>query len=214
MDNPRRPVDPDARHVPSEPTPRTGASGDAAVERRAAERLLTEGEETFSLHEEQIIPHKEMRYVGDVEIRTVVEEIPGRVEVDLAREEVEVQHVAVNEYASERKPPWEENGALTIPIYEEQLVVVKRLVLREYLKVRRVATTERQLFEELLRRERLVIDDVAKSGLVHEQYPTDADHAPGAGPVAHVAAEPADDADAKPEREASFLERLGRRVLE
>ena len=72
----------------------------------------------------------------------------------------------------ERREPWEEDGVLIIPIYEEQLVVTKRLLLRERMRVRRVATTERQLFEDTLRRERLVVEDPAHTGLVREQYPT------------------------------------------
>jgi SAM-dependent methyltransferase len=74
---------------------------------------------------------------------------------------------------SERDQPWEADGVLVMPVYEEQLVVVKRLVLKERLHIRRVATTERRLFEDTLRRERLVIDDPQRTGLVREQYPTE-----------------------------------------
>ena len=60
---------------------------------------------------------------------------------------------------------------LVIPIYDEQLVVTKRLVLRERMRVRRIATTERQLYQDTLRRERLVVEDPQHTGLVREQYP-------------------------------------------
>lgn len=75
---------------------------------------------------------------------------------------------------SERDKPWEEDGVLIIPIYEEQLVVTKRLVLRERVRVRRVGTTERQLYQDTLRRERLVVEDSQHTGLVRERYPTEA----------------------------------------
>lgn len=211
MDDAKSPMQPRGHGLPAEPAGPPGAVNDAD-DRRRDEETLADGEETFSLYEEQLVPHKEMRYLGDVEIRTVVDEVPGRVEVDLAREEVEVQHIPVGEYVGERRPPWEEQGVLTIPVYEEQLVVVKRLVLREYLKVRRVATTERRLFEEPLRRERLVIEDVANSGLVHERYPTD-DDLP-ADERSGDEARDEEEANADSGREGSFLERLGRRVLE
>ena len=56
-------------------------------------------------------------------------------------------------------------------------MVVKRLVLKEHLRVRRVASTERQLFEDTLRRDRLVIEDPNNTRLVHEQYPgADGEH--------------------------------------
>src|SRR4029450_9720514 len=70
-----------------------------------------------------------------------------------------IDHDPVGQVVSERDQPWEEDGVLVMPVYEEQLVVTKRLVLKERLRVRRVATTDRQLFEETLRRERLVIED-------------------------------------------------------
>jgi len=56
-----------------------------------------------------------------------------------------VEHQTVGQVVSERDEPWEEGDVLVIPMYEEQLVVTKRLVLRERIRVRRVGTTERQL---------------------------------------------------------------------
>jgi uncharacterized protein (TIGR02271 family) len=93
--------------------------------------------------------------------------------VDAVREEVMVDHEPVGQVVSERDKPWEEDGVLVVPIYEEQLVVTKRLVLRERLRIRRVGVTERQLFQDTLRRERLVVEDPQHTGLVHERYPTD-----------------------------------------
>ncbi|MBA2447738.1 MAG: YsnF/AvaK domain-containing protein [Chloroflexi bacterium] len=136
---------------------------------------LEEGEQTLELREEQLVPHKEMREVGQIQIRTEVEEIPGRLEVEALREEVEVEHVPIGQVVSERVPPWEEDGVLYVPLYEEQLVMVKRLVLREHLKIRRVGTTETRLFEDTLRRDRLVVEDPDNTGLVHERFPTDSD---------------------------------------
>ena len=59
-----------------------------------------------------------------------------------------------------------------MPVYEEQLVVVKRLMLKERLRIRRVRTSETRLFQDTLRRERLVVDDPRNGGLVHEQFPS------------------------------------------
>ncbi len=130
-------------------------------------------EQTISLREEELVAHKEMRELGEVEIRTRVEEVPSRLEVEAYREEVEIEHLPVGQVVSERVAPWEEDGVLVVPVYEEQLVVTKRLVLREHLRVRRIGTTETRLFEDTLRRERVVVDDPTDSGLVHELYPDD-----------------------------------------
>ena len=123
------------------------------------------------LREERLIAHKEMRELGEVVVRTHVDEVPGRLEVDAVREEVEVDHLPVGEVVSERVRPWEEDGALIVPVYEEQLVLVKRLVLREKIRIRRVETHERRLFEETLKKERLVVQDETGANLVHERYP-------------------------------------------
>ncbi|MEA2642698.1 MAG: hypothetical protein QOF51_4092 [Chloroflexota bacterium] len=128
---------------------------------------------TIELREEQLVAHKELRDVGEVRIRTTIEEQPARLEVDAYHEEVEIEHVPVGQVVTERVGPWEENGVLFIPVYEEQLVVVKRLVLREHLKVQRIGATERQIFEDTVRRERLTIEDPSNGGLVREMYPGD-----------------------------------------
>lgn len=129
---------------------------------------------TLELRGEELIAHKNLLDRGEIRIRTEVEEVPGRLEVEAYREEVVVEHEAVGQVVSERDKPWEEDGALIIPIYEEQLVVSKRLVLRERIHVRRVGVTERQLFQDTLCREKLVVDDPQHTGLVREQYPVGA----------------------------------------
>src|SRR5439155_6212292 len=143
----------------------------------------------LELREEQLVAHKDLRHLGEVVVRTEVEEVPGRLEVEAEREEVEVDHVPVGQVVRERVAPWEEGDVLVVPVYEEQLVVVKRLVLKEELRIRRVASTERQVFEDVLRRERLVIEDPQNTGLVHEQFPTGAmaDEPPPEGDAALAA---------------------------
>src|SRR5437763_12826718 len=88
------------------------------------------------------------------------------------RDDVDVEQLPLGQVVSERRDPWEEDGVLIVPIYEEQLVVTKRLVLREQLRVRRVRAAERQLFEQTLRRERAVVEDPGQTGLVRELHPT------------------------------------------
>jgi uncharacterized protein (TIGR02271 family) len=138
---------------------------DRPIEPRADDR-------TLELREEELLVRREMREVGEAEIRTRVEEVPARLEVEAYAEEVEVEHVPVGEIVSQRRDPYEDGDVLVVPVYEEQLVVTKRLVLREQLRIRRVRTTQRQLFEDTLRREHADIGDPANTGLVHERYPT------------------------------------------
>jgi len=137
-------------------------------------RDLPDEGRTLQLRREELVAAKEMRHVGDVEIRTEVDHVPGRIEVEALHEDMEVEHVPVGRVVSQREAPREDGDVLVVPVYEEQLVVTKRLVLREELRIRRVPSTETRLFEEDLRRERLVVEDLEGGGLVHERYPSDA----------------------------------------
>jgi uncharacterized protein (TIGR02271 family) len=218
MATPKRP-DPAGRRHRGEDEPAAARPDDVPDERGAAaagtypDRPLAAaaGERTLELREEQLVAHKELRELGEVEVRTEVEDIPRRLEVDAIREEVEVEHEPVGRVVSERDAPWQEDGVLVVPVYEEQLVVTKRLVLRERLRIRRVRTTERQLFQDTLRRERLVVEDPDHTGLVHEVHPTD--EPTGAQPAGQGAGtEEAAQAGEQPE--GGFLEHLVRRALE
>ena len=147
--------------------------GELGVEHLSSRRKAAQDpEQTLELREEELVAHKELREIGEIAVHTEVDEVPGRLEVDAYREEVEVQHEPVGQAVSEREEPREEDGVLVVPVYEEQLVVTRRLVLRERLRIRRVRTTERQLFQETLRRDRLVVEDPRHTGLVREVYPT------------------------------------------
>ena len=137
-----------------------------------------------------------------------MEEVPSRLEVQAYREEVEVEHVPVGQVVKERVPPWEEDNVLVVPVYEEQVVVVKRLLLREHLRIRRVPTTESQLFEDTVRRERVTIEYPENTGLVREQFPTVEE---GSRPSAE--ARRGEDEAAERE-EGGLLERLGRKLIE
>jgi uncharacterized protein (TIGR02271 family) len=186
--------------------------------------------ETLSLREEQLVAHKTLEQVGEVVVRTEVEALPGRLEVEALREEVQVEHVPLGQVVSQRREPWEEDGVLIVPIYEEQLVVTKRLVLREEIRLRRVRTAERQLFEETLRRERAIVEDPGQTGLVRELRPTEppVDSQPVERPLLDSAPAPVFDPllptpeeirrateGADPARpQGSFLDRIVRKALD
>ena len=133
-------------------------------------------EQTLELREEELVVQRKMREIGEAHIRTRIEEVPARLEVEATAEEVEVEHVPVGQVVSERVEPYQDGDVLIVPIYEEQLVVTKRLLLREQLRIRRVATTQRQLFEDTLKKERVEVEDAGQTGMVHEQFATEDEH--------------------------------------
>jgi uncharacterized protein (TIGR02271 family) len=164
----------------------------------------------LELREEELVAHKSLHDLGDVKVHTEVEEIPGRLEVDAYHEEVLIEHEPVGQIVSERDSPWEEDGVVVIPVYEEQLVATKRLVLKERIHIRRVGTTERQLFQDTLRRERLVVDDARHTAAVRERYPVvDSEHDATGERTAELKRD-----DAEGDRDSGFLEHLVRKALQ
>jgi len=195
------------------------ASPDDRAERRAsAQGALTdetiEAAGTVQLQEERLVAQKQLEEAGRVRLRKEVEEVPRRLEVDAYYEDVQIEHVPVGRIVKEQAPPREEDGVYIIPVYEEQLVVVKRLLLKEDICVCGHGATETRLFEETVRRERLVVEDLDSTGRVHEYLATDRpDGEVAAGELSpeELAAREGPHDDSEP---PGFLEKLGRRVLE
>ena len=159
-----------------------GAGGAGSVGSRPAPRVAEgPGVERLELREEAIVPHKEMREAGRVRLRKEVEAVPREIDVEAAREQVAVEHVPVGKVVPERRAPWREGDFLIVPVYEEQVEVVKRLVLREQLRIRLDTTTEARHFAETVLRERIVIEDSTEEGFVREYYAA----APGEQSEAH-----------------------------
>ncbi|HUQ42676.1 MAG TPA: YsnF/AvaK domain-containing protein [Candidatus Limnocylindrales bacterium] len=127
---------------------------------------------TLRLHEEELVANKQWREIGEVIVRTETSEVPERLEVEADREEIEIEHVPVGEVVQERAGPREEeDGTLMIPVYEEQLVVQKRLYLREYLRIRKMVATETRAFNDNVRRERAIVEAPDTREVVRERYP-------------------------------------------
>jgi uncharacterized protein (TIGR02271 family) len=169
--------------------------------------VAAQGVETLELQEERLVANTELEEAGRVRIRKEVEELPRRLEVDAYVEEVTVEHVPIGRIVKEQESAREENGVYIMPIYEEQLVVVKRLVLKEEIRIHRQSTTEKRLFEDTVRHERLVIDDSDRTGRVRQQYATER-------PDGVYAAGDIPPEDAETNEEPGLLEKLGRKVLQ
>jgi uncharacterized protein (TIGR02271 family) len=168
--------------------------------------VATEETATMQLQEERLVARKELEETGRIRIRKEVEEVPRRLEVDAYYEEVEVEHVPIGRIVKEQESPREEDGVYIVPVYEEQLVVVKRLLLKEEIHIRRHGATEKRLFEETIRRERVLVEDPDRTGRVREHYATER-------PEGEVAAGDVPPDEAEPEN-PGLLEKLGRKVLQ
>jgi len=93
--------------------------------------------------EEQAIVSKRQVQGGKVRISKVVREREETVHTTLAHQETDVARVPVGEFVSEPEETRQEGDTLIVPVYEEVLVVEKRLRLRERLIItRRLVETD------------------------------------------------------------------------
>jgi uncharacterized protein (TIGR02271 family) len=120
-------------------------------------RPPTSAGEAVVRHEEQARIDKRWQGVGyaragrEVEVNTVRADVP-RLRDQLAQERVPVGDDDSGEV--ETLP----DGSISIPLFEEELVVTKRTVLRERVIIRKETVTEWETVEAELRREHVTFD--------------------------------------------------------
>lgn len=106
---------------------------------------------------------------GRVRVHTTVTERDEVVEAILRQQDLHVERIPVNRVVTETPAVREEGGVVVIPVMEEILVVEKRLVLKEELRIRR-SHGERPVRETVrLRTEEVAIEQTPRpSGLPSE----------------------------------------------
>jgi uncharacterized protein (TIGR02271 family) len=113
---------------------------------------------------EELTVEKRQVTRGTVRIHTRVETREEVVDEPLRREEVTVERVPVNNLVEGEAPmPHYEQEVFVIPILEEVLVVQKRLLLKEEVRVTRHRTTVSKPQQVTLRREVVEVERVAPS---------------------------------------------------
>ena len=108
--------------------------------------------------EETLTVAKRIVETGKVRITKTVVETEEVVEEPLLRETVQVERVPINRIVAAPEPSRRENGTLIVPLYEETLVVEKRLILKEELHITISQTTETIPQTVTLRREEARVD--------------------------------------------------------
>jgi uncharacterized protein (TIGR02271 family) len=109
--------------------------------------------------EEELVAGTREREVGAVRVRKRVVTEHQRMEVPTRREEVRVERVPVEgEVASEVEIGEDE---VVIPVSEEEVVVEKRPVAKEEIRIHKEVVEDTEVVEEDVRREEVDIDDEA-----------------------------------------------------
>jgi uncharacterized protein (TIGR02271 family) len=116
-----------------------------------------EGRVVVPLVSEELAVTKEKRETGRVRVTTLTREREELVDELLAREQVEVERIAVGKPVEAIPAVREEGDTIVVPIVEEILVVERRLILKEEVRLRRVRSTERHQERVTLRKQEAVV---------------------------------------------------------
>jgi uncharacterized protein (TIGR02271 family) len=123
-------------------------------------------ETTVVRSEEELRVGVERVPTGAVRARTEVDVEHVRQLVDRNVEGADVERAAVADDAGDDGQVWYlPDGSVSIPVLEEELVVTKRLRVRERIVIRKFTTTEQAIVEADLRKERIeIVEDVRDRG--------------------------------------------------
>jgi len=115
-------------------------------------------EEVIPLVAERLSVGKRTVPTGRVRVRTLVDETQEWVREDLARETAEIERVPIGREVDEVPQVRQEGDVLVVPVVEEVLVVEKRLVLKEEIRIRKDRMVERAEEPVTLRAMRAVVE--------------------------------------------------------
>ena len=118
--------------------------------------LEDEDELRVQRSEEELVAGTREREAGSVNVRKRVRIDRERVEVPTRREEVSVERVPASGDASEAQIGAEE---VSVPVVEDEVVVQKKPVAKEEIRLRKDVVHERQIVEEDVRREEVDIEN-------------------------------------------------------
>lgn len=112
------------------------------------------------MHTEEIAVAKERVVTGRVRISTVTREREELVDELLAREHVEIERQPVGRLVDRVPAVRRQGDTIIIPMIEEVLTVVRRLVVKEEIRIRLVSRKERRRQRVTIRRQEAVIDRI------------------------------------------------------
>src|ERR687896_2169111 len=118
--------------------------------------LEDEDELRVQRSEEELLAGTREREVGSVNVRKRVRVDREPIEVPTRREQVSVERVPVRGEASEAQIGEDE---VSVPVVEDEVVVQKKPVVKEEIRVRKDVVHERQIVEDDVRREEVDIED-------------------------------------------------------
>jgi uncharacterized protein (TIGR02271 family) len=122
------------------------------------------GETVLPLLAEEIAVAKQVVETGRVQVSRVTHEREQLIDELLAHETVEIDRTPIGRQIDAMPAIREEGDTVVIPIVEEVLVVERRLLLKEEVRVRRVRSTERHQETVSLRHHEAVVTHPPAAG--------------------------------------------------
>jgi uncharacterized protein (TIGR02271 family) len=114
--------------------------------------------EVIALAEEEVRLDKRMVTTGKVRVRTIVDVETELAKATLDGETVDITRVPIDRIVDQAPGIRVEDNVTIIPVLEEILIVEKRLVLKEEVHIRKLATTEDVEIPVELRKQHAVIE--------------------------------------------------------
>ncbi len=114
--------------------------------------------------EEEVEVGVREREAGSVSVRKNVRTDREEVRVPKRREEVEVERVPAGESSGEALDAEIGEDEVVVQVFEEEVVVSKRVVLKEEIRLRKKVVEEEKVVEVDLRKEEVEIDDQTTHG--------------------------------------------------
>jgi uncharacterized protein (TIGR02271 family) len=121
--------------------------------------------------EEEVVAGAQPVKTGSVRVEKHVEKRTRRIETPLLHEDVEVRRVPVHRIVSEAPAIRKKGDTVIVPVVEEELVVTKRLVLKEEIHLIKRRGRDRFVKEVELNRERAEVRRLDADGRVVDPPP-------------------------------------------
>ena len=134
-------------------------------------------EEVLQLHAERLDVRRRVRQTGEVRIAVQTRTRDQQIDEQLTRRAAQVEHVPVNRYVDEMPQVREEGDTTIIPVVEE--ILVRRLFLKEEVRVTRIDTTHAHRETVSLRYQDVVVSRTSPTettdGVADNELPTQGD---------------------------------------
>src|SRR5215212_9341519 len=139
----------------------TDEPGDYEAYQDAAPSTTDEDELRVQRTEEELAAGTREREAGQLKVRKRVRTDREQIEVPTKHEEVSVERVPVEGEASEAEIGEDE---VVVPVTEEEVVVGKRAVAKEEVRIRKDVVEDTEVVEEDVRREEIDVEDATERG--------------------------------------------------